>query len=115
MSIQEPAPPTDLRRPRRRSLLVLQVVYGLFVVPWFALAIAATMGLANTDFPWSAPGILFTWLYPVAVLVACVGSHAVWSRSPRAAHRWNLVALPWVVVGVGLLAWIFSDGFSFGP
>lgn len=94
---------------------MLQAAYVLFTPVWLALAVAATMGLANSGSLWAAPGLVFTWLYPVAALGAAVVSHALFARSPRAAHRWNLLPLPWLVVGVALLAWIFSPGFSFGP
>jgi hypothetical protein len=101
--------------PRRRRLFVLQAVYAVFLPVWFALAIAATMGLANTDSLWAAPAILVVWLYPVAAVIAGAVSHAVWQRRPRQAQRWNLLPLPWVVVGAALLVWIFSSEFSFGP
>lgn len=100
--------------PSRRPLVLLQALYALFLPVWFGLAIAATMGLANTGAWWSVPAILAVWLYPVALAVAVAVSHAVWPRRPRAARRWNLLPLPWVLMGVALLAWIFSPGFSFG-
>ena len=103
------APP----RARRWPLVLPQVAYALFLVLWFPLSVAATMGLANTPAWWAPPALLGVWLYPVALLVAVVVSHLLLSRRPGAARLWNLLPLPWVVVGLGLLVWIFSsEGFS---
>lgn len=109
-------PETVGRASGRRGLLIaVQVGYLLFLPAWLGLAVAATMGLANTDSLWSGPGILFAWSYPVALVAAAVVSHVVWHRSTRAAHLWNLLPLPWVLIGAALLGWIFSADFSFGP
>ena len=94
---------------RRRRLLPLQVLYALFLPVWFALAVAATMGLANTDAWWAVPGVLLAWAYPLAAVVAVALSHVLWSRNPRQAHLANALALPWVLTGAALLLWILAS------
>lgn len=100
-------PPTKARS--RRPLLLLQGLYAVFLPVWFALSIGATMGLANTDAWWAAPGFLFVWAYPLVLVVTVVVSHVLWNRKPRRAHLVNALPLPWVVIGAALLLWIFAS------
>lgn len=101
------APPEA--QPRRRPLVVLQVAYALFLPLWFAISIAATMGLANTPQWWAAPALLAVWLYPLVAVVAVVASHVLLTRRPGAARWWNLLPLPWLLAGGALLLWIALD------
>jgi hypothetical protein len=95
--------------PRRLPLLALQAAYLLFLPVWFALSIAATMGLANTAQWWAGPPLLAVWAYPLVALVAVVVSHVLLARQARTAGRWNLLPLPWLVAGAALLLWIALD------
>lgn len=101
--------PETAAPPRRLPLVVLQVAYAVFLPLWFALSIAATMGLANTPQWWAAPALLAVWAYPVVAVVAVVVSHVLLGQHPRAARLWNLLPLPWLVLGLALLLWIAAD------
>jgi hypothetical protein len=103
-----PVPLPANSRSRRGTLVALQAAYVLFLAVWFPLSIVATMGLANTAAWWATPALLWTWAYPLAVLVAVVVSHALLARHPRAARWWNLLPLPWMVAGGALLVWMFT-------
>lgn len=100
--------PTETRS-RRLPLLLLQGVYAVFLPVWFALSIAATMGLANTDAWWAAPGMLLVWAYPLVAVVAVVVSHVLWTRNPRRAHLVNALPRPWVLIGAALLLWVLAS------
>lgn len=108
MTVTTTTPP-DETRARRLPLLLLQGVYAVFLPVWLALSIAATMGLANTDAWWAAPGVLFVWAYPLVAVGAVVVSHLLWARNPRRAHLINALPLPWVVIGAALLLWILAS------
>lgn len=104
-----PAAPADPPR-RRTALIVMQVAYAAFLPLWFAISIAATMGLANTPEWWAPPALLAVWLYPLVALVAVIGSHVLHTRHPRAARCWNLLPLPWLLAGLALLTWVAIEG-----
>ena len=93
------------------ELGILQGLLGVFLVPWFALAIGGTMGLANWDSLLAAPIILAWWSYPLVALGTSIAAWVLFGMRRYGAARWvNRVPLPWVVVGVVLLVWIAVAG-----
>ena len=89
-----------------------EVLFVLFLPGWFAVAIAATMGLANTPAWWAPPALAAVWLYPVALVGVSVLAHLLLRRWPVAAHVVNLVPLLWVLPAAALLAWVALSELS---
>ncbi|MGY2126872.1 hypothetical protein [Blastococcus sp. SYSU DS0617] len=107
-----PAPgPDPARRRAAQELGLLQVCYVVFLLPWFLLAIAGTMGLANWDSPLAAPIFLAWWAYPFVAVGTTIAAWTLFgTRRYAAARRTNRIPLVWVAVGLALMVWIWTAG-----
>jgi hypothetical protein len=103
-----PLDPAPTRRRAAIELGVLQGVYLLFLVPWFAIVIAGAMGTGDSG-SLLAVLLFFLWAgYPLVALVTTVVAWVLFANRSHAAARWvNRVPLLWVVLGCALLAWVF--------
>ena len=108
-----PALPTDPAARRRAAieLGVLQGLYVLFLLPWFMVAIGGVMaaGSANSSI---AALVIYAWFgYPFVALGTTVAAWVLFGARSTAAARWvTRVPLLWVVVGAGVLTWVFTAG-----
>jgi hypothetical protein len=105
------APPQDpaVRRRAAVELGVLQGVYLLFLVPWFGIVVAGAMG-AGSSGSLLAVLLFYVWAgYPLVVLATTVIAWVLFANRSLAAARWvNRGPLLWVVLGTGLLLWVFT-------
>jgi isoprenylcysteine carboxyl methyltransferase (ICMT) family protein YpbQ len=105
--------PSD-RAARRRGAIelgVLQALYLLFLGPWFLVGIGGAMGMANVTSFWAALPIYAWFGYPFVAVTTTVVAWVLFATRHLSAARWtNRVPLLWVVVGVGLLTWVFTVG-----
>ncbi|RBY93858.1 hypothetical protein DQ244_00275 [Blastococcus sp. TBT05-19] len=107
-------PPSVLQQDpaaRRRAAIelgVLQGVYLLFLVPWFGIVVAGAMG-AGSSGSLLAVLLFFVWAgYPLVALITTVAAWVLFATGRTAPARWvNRVPLLWVVLGSGLLTWVF--------
>jgi hypothetical protein len=102
-----PGPAPD-RRGAAQELGLLQVCYLVFLLPWFLLAIGGTMGLANVESTAPVLVVLAWWAYPFVASGTSIAAWVLFALRRHGAARWvNRVPLVWVVVGLGLLLWIW--------
>ena len=104
-------PDPGVRRRAAVELGVLQGLYLLFLIPWFMVAFAGAMA-AGTSGALLAVLLIYTWFaYPVVAVGTTIAAWVLFATGHPAAARWvNRVPLLWVVVGAGILIWVFTAG-----
>ncbi|RUS46647.1 hypothetical protein [Cohnella sp. AR92] len=96
-------------------LLISQIVYVLMGIPWLFVAVMATMGFDNPDtesasYFWFMSLYIVNWLYPIALLVACGVSWALYHLKKFKAAVWvNQIPLLWLLPLIALLVYVVTS------
>jgi hypothetical protein len=81
----------------KRSLLILQILYGIGLAPWVMLA---TMSFLVFDQPTALAYVIFTliWIYPLVFIGSAIASWILYRFRRNTVSFWiNLLPLPWLL------------------